>query len=424
MKSPPFRTLHALIEEGRPDGYPVAIDGERIVGWGEFSKLVQARRKGSHDVPRRVLLGEQSALNFLADLLAVIADGDIAVLPPNFQPQTLSALSSLPVPNNASLGSIELYTSGSSGEPKCVSKTLTQLESECRVQETCWGQVADDAIVIATTPYHHIYGLLFRLLWPLCAGRVFDNATMTDPAMLFQRLNQLKSVVLVSSPAHLSRLPLPTEQGSKASPPKLVFSSGGPLRADAAQHVLRLWGTSPVEIFGSTESGGIAWRRQTDEVYWTPLPGVQIDTAHDGALVIRSPFISEPAGHRMEDVAEIRNDGRFVLNGRLDRIVKIEEKRLSLPEMETWLALHASVSACAAAPIPIDGRTFVGVVVVTRADDLSDRKLLIAELREHLNQKFDAVLLPRRWRFVEQLPYNERGKLPVENLVALLTKAL
>jgi acyl-coenzyme A synthetase/AMP-(fatty) acid ligase len=40
----------------------------------------------------------------------------------------------------------------------------------------------------------------------------------------------------------------------------------------------------------------------------------------------------------MDDGIELMPDGRFRLLGRLDRVVKIEEKRLSLPEMEARLA--------------------------------------------------------------------------------------
>ena len=40
-------------------------------------------------------------------------------------------------------------------------------------------------------------------------------------------------------------------------------------------------------------------------------------------------------------------------------------------------------------------------------------------LRLHLADYFEPVLLPRRWRFVDQLPHNERGKLTQVALAAL-----
>ena len=50
----------------------------------------------------------------------------------------------------------------------------------------------------------------------------------------------------------------------------------------------------------------------------------------EGALRIASPYL--PAGHveQSADAAELQADGGFILRGRLDRIVKLEEKRVCL----------------------------------------------------------------------------------------------
>ncbi|HRE16020.1 MAG TPA: hypothetical protein PLW86_03000, partial [Rhodocyclaceae bacterium] len=75
--------------------------------------------------------------------------------------QELAAkLDAIPLP---SVPTLELFTSGSSGEPKRISKRLIQLEAECRVLESFWGGHIGQAAVLATVPHHHIYGLLFRV---------------------------------------------------------------------------------------------------------------------------------------------------------------------------------------------------------------------------------------------------------------------
>ncbi len=50
------------------------------------------------------------------------------------------------------------------------------------------------------------------------------------------------------------------------------------------------------------------------------------------------------------------------------------------------------------------------------------RKSLIKLLKELLREYFEAVVLPRRWRFVEQMPYNSQGKLPMDVLQAMFVK--
>ena len=44
-------------------------------------------------------------------------------------------------------------------------------------------------------------------------------------------------------------------------------------------------------------------------------------------------------------------------------------------------------------------------------------------LRRHLAAWYDAVLLPRHWRFVPTLPYDERGKLPQPALAGLFERS-
>ena len=425
-----YADLATLLREGRADDDLVALNANGDVRWAEFKARIAAI---AHQLPaqaQRQLLTETDPLDFAAHLLAVIAAGHTAVLPANFQAATLSNLAQrlddVPLPDTPA---IELFTSGSSGEPKRIVKPLAVLEAECRVLESQWGATIGKAVIVATVPHHHIYGLLFRLLWPLLAGRPFDALTASEPSTLHQRLTRCPHAVLVSSPAQLARLPELHELATFGPHPQLVFSSGGPLPAAVAEAFLAGWQRAPHEIFGSTETGGIAWRQQIDgDVAWTPLPGVRIDRDDDGALRVTSPFIADDASLRMEDGMEHCTDGRFVLTGRLDRIVKIEEKRLSLPDLEARLASHPWVASCAAAAIPSSNgrRTLIGAVVLAtpagQAALAEDRRQVSAALRAHLADHFDSVLLPRRWRFVEALPYNDRGKLPRDAIVALLNQ--
>lgn len=408
----------SLLRLDWPDAHVVARDGAHMATGGELRAAIERRRLPA--LPRRrILLQEKTPFDFLAALLAALTDDHVPVIPPNYQPQTLASFTNLAPPHEVTPQTLELYTSGSSGEPKCVRKTVRQFDAECDVLEQCWGGLASGTTTLATTPHHHIYGLLFRLLWPLTAGRPFDNTTIAEPTALVESLRETPSTLLISSPAHLSRLYQLLDLAALPQRPKLIFSSGGPLAAETAARYKRDWGTTPIEVFGSTESGGIAWRQHDLGERWQPLPKVVVDTDTDGALLVRSPFLPDDQPLRMEDAAEICADGTFLLRGRLDRIVKIEEKRLSLPEMEAWLTDHPAVASAAIAPLTLSGRTLVGAVVVAKSG-IPERKAMIDSLRQHLRQRFDTVLLPRRWRFVGELPCNERGKLALAEVTRLL----
>ena len=129
----------------------------------------------------------------------------------------------------------------------------------------------------------------------------------------------------------------------------------------------------------------------------------------------------------MDDAVELLPDGRFFLLGRLDRTVKIEERRLSLPDMEARLATHPWVTAVAL--VAVTGRRqSVGAVVILNEQGRQQlavvgRREATLILRKHLAAFFEPVLLPRRWTFQDQLPINERGKLTHASLNAVFRNA-
>ena len=431
MNRQTFTDLASLLRVGRPDDALVAHSAEGPVTWRTFAARVEAA--AARPSRGRHLLAENDPLDFAAALLAARKNGSTPVIPPNFQPGTHAEFSARIAADNAAAtpacAGIELYTSGSTGEPKRIAKRWEQLEAECAALEALWGPPLGKATVLATVPHHHIYGLLFRLLWPLLAGRPWVTTVCAEPTTLTLQLGEHPDALLVASPAHLDRLPALTDL-TTLSAPRCVFSSGGPLAAASARALRTAWGAAPFEVFGSTETGGIAWRQRThdDDDAWQPLPGVAVlgadaQTTETGALRLHSPFLPDAQAWLTDDAVEHLPDGRFRLLGRLDRTLKLEEKRLSLPAMEAHLCRHPWIAAAALTPLQRGSRTRLGAVVVLAAAGepalAEDRRALADALRRHLAAWYDNVLLPRHWRFVPALPYDERGKLPQPALARL-----
>ncbi|WLG68685.1 AMP-binding protein [Pseudomonas brassicacearum] len=316
---------------------------------------------------------------------------------------------------------LSLCTSGSSGEPKRIEKTLRQLSNEVQALEHLWGADLGPACMIGSVATQHIYGLLFRVLWPLCAGRAFVRRQLAFPEDLQRASREQPTFAWVASPALLKRM------GDNLDWPALscvrrVFSSGGALPPEAAQSLQQRLGQWPTEIFGSSETGGIAWRQGSG--LWQPFADVELSQDSDGALLIASPYL--PAGHveHTADAARIAEDGRFELLGRLDRIVKLEEKRISLPMLEQALVAHDWVSEARLGVVQ-ENRASLGALLVLsdaglRALRNQGRRAVTEGLRRHLSEHCETLALPRRWRWLRQLPLNPQGKLPQAEVEALL----
>ncbi|MDP9533278.1 AMP-binding protein [Pseudomonas protegens] len=391
---------------------------------------------------RRLALHLEDAVDLAVALLGAWRAGVSVLLPADLQAQTrqrwaadvdlwltdqdppLQPLQAAPLePAELDLDAcqLSLCTSGSSGEPKRIEKNLRQLANEVSALEQLWGADLGPAWIIGSVATQHIYGLLFRVLWPLCAGRPFVRRQLPFPEDLQRASRECPAFAWVASPALLKRMGDNLDWPA-LSPVRRVFSSGGALPAEAAsglQQRLQQW---PTEILGSSETGGIAWRQGPE--LWQPFAEVHLSQDSDGALLIASPYL--PPGHveHTADAARIAADGRFELLGRLDRIVKLEEKRISLPMLEQALEQHDWVAEARLGVIE-DNRAYLGALLVLSESGLhalrnQGRRHLTQALRQHMAGHCEALALPRRWRLLRQMPLNNQGKLPQAEVQALL----
>lgn len=306
-----------------------------------------------------------------------------------------------------------IYTSGSSGEPKAVTKTWAQLQAETTSLEQLFGLQLGDSVIVATVSHQHLYGLLFRVLWPLSAGRAFDSETAFFPEQLVEKTLRYPLTAWVSSPAHYKRTIEHMPWPKLAARLSALFSSGGILASEVAHELQIHVGKAVTEIFGSTETGGVAWRQQQEE--WQPLPGVEVRASEDGALAVRSAHLGHKDWQATDDGALFGSKGGFTLTGRRDRIVKIEENRISLPGVEWFLMQMPEFQDVAVLSLDMLGRQQVCAVVVLSPVGLEGVQLLgklafLQSIRRQLRNVLEPMAIPRQWRFLDLIPTNSQGK--------------
>lgn len=316
------------------------------------------------------------------------------------------------------------YTSGSTGEPKKIPRTLKQLLNE--VQGLSQSFTFDEhAIAIATVSHQHIYGLLFKLLLPLATGRSFYSPQMAFPEDVVQAQKQLEmlglSNYLISSPALLKRWT--TDVVLQHC--QMVFSSGGKLESGVRPFLNR----PIIEVLGSSETGGIAHRAQ-DEDAWTAFSNVAI-RIEDQQLMVKS-------NHAYEDDWITTGDGAawtdatcqtFKLMGRTDRIIKLEEKRLSLDAIEQSIQALDAVQQCHVLVLEHEHRQILGCIVVLKEDAREQLQQLgksafVGHLKQQLKDRLETIAIPRQWRFLNQLPQNSQSKLNKSYLQTLFKSML
>lgn len=406
-----------------------------------------------------------SGYDFLTVFLALALAGKKIVMPQNLQPQSAAELQphidalisdspldhiacpqsqahSLALAGQAAKESTELpseacfsqdvqlvlFTSGSTGAPTPIVKKLSDLEAELAALNRVFGATLGQRTVLSTVSHQHIYGLLHVILWPLARGAAFVDEVCHFPEPLAVRAVDHSGAVLVSSPTHLARLPCSEPFVRASESLSVIFSSGGLLKAEDARAMGKRCPAPIYEILGSTETGGVAWRQQRQSSFWQSLPGVKVSVNEAGLLQVSSEHMSMERCFTMGDKAELHDDGRFALHGRADLIAKVEGKRLSLTELEQRLEEHPWINEARAAVKR--GRRDEVVIVASVTNDAFEtinsagKRALNQRLREYLARYYEGPLLPRRWRFVTELPRNSQGKFPQADVLKLFEATL
>ena len=312
----------------------------------------------------------------------------------------------LPLPADASA---LLRTSGSSGAPRVIRKRFGQLHAEALTLIHAWSLHVLPATLIASVSHQHMYGLTFRVMVPLHAGLVLDRMPSRYPETLAEQTQMHEQCIWITSPALLQRLPDSMPWAALLPRLSRVVSAGGVLAEETRQGLLqRQWPLH--EIYGSTETGVIATRHRLS--CWTPLPGVRLQTDSENRLAVCSPWTD--GTEQTADIISRHDENSFTLLGRADRILKLEDKRISLSRVEQAALSHPYVSDIHCAPSPLTGR--LCAMVELSAEGIAvfrqhGRRRVIQAVSAQVRESVDPLAVPRHWRFPLALPRNAQSKI-------------
>ena len=448
-----YKYISSLKRDSRAADSTFAFDGcgdRDIKTWADFTADVSKVRQEVESRPEKAwLLNFEDSYYFMIALVAVMQGGKAAKISANRSQEFIkeictegvSFLTDIPADNAVLIqdaigrheddgkwvmfdpkkSDVDMYTSGTTGKPKISPKKFIQLEDEVNEFASQFLEKYDHAFVVRTVNHHHIFGLTFSLLLALMSGAPFRRNTVEFP----EELRALKAhrLAIIASPAFLKRLAGGKNEPVDFAETPFILSAGGLLPEDAAaetERVLKYW---PTEIYGSTETGCMAHRQSKNGPLYKPFPHNVITLNQDGCLHVESPYIYDEGGFSTADLIKLEDDGRFTLLGRIDSIVKIEEKRISLPEVEmrlrqTGLVQDVRVIAMAGK------RQYLAAAIALNLDGKEKFKgaaklEMNRFFRNFLSQYLESTVIPKRWRFPERLPQDAMGKIKTADIKAL-----
>lgn len=431
-----IRLSHSATEDGAADDL-VAWRAGRPLQRGELRRQIAGVAHRYTEIRAAALVCEDS-FTFLAGFFGLLHAGARVVLPLSTEKGVLATLSdsfdtvltdtdiqaaadhggNAVLPLDPEARQIDFFTSGSTGAPKRIPKSLAMFAREAALLEEAFGAEIPPGQVFATVPHQHMFGLPFKLMWPLASGRPFVAETygLWEPLLA----DLTAGAMLISSPAHLNRI-AGLEPLAAAHRPARIFTAGAPLPLASSLQAEEILGVRPTEIFGSSETGAFATRTQTTGVEpWRLLPGVAIRCDETGKLAVSTPVVGTEWIEMADVVVPV--EGGFQYRGRADRIVKVEGKRVNLINVEDALRTLPRIQT--AAVVALQNPLRIGAAVTLSNAGQEDLRRLGAfrlgrALRQDLHGRIDPAGLPRQWRFVEALPTHVLGKRRDSDIVAL-----
>ncbi len=328
-----------------------------------------------------------------------------------------------------------LFTSGTTGLPKAVGISHAQLSARITGFATPFRADQAPAIGIMCVPFFHVGGSL-GMLGSLYSGNtsvVQDRFDAGEWLRLVQT-HRVSSAFLV--PTMLRRILDHPDFGS-TDLTSLVAVAYGAAAAPVAL-VRRAMAALPhvafANVFGQTETLGAYTTLLPDDhrdpkrvgSVGRPLPGVEVrvvnpDTGIDievggvGELWVNTSQNVTEGWLHTGDLGRQDSDGYIYPSGRLTDTINRGGEKFGPIEVEEAIRTHPAVSDVAVAGIVDDemGQR-VGAAVVARSP------VTLEELRSHCRELIAYFKLPERLMIVDQIPYNDTGKINRRQLAALI----
>ncbi|SEA04546.1 AMP-binding protein [Alkalimonas amylolytica] len=243
-------------------------------------------------------------------------------------------------------------TSGSTGSPTSHLHSWQHIEAEAAALAECLAAKRPIQRVVSWLPLHHLYGFMVAVALPACAGIPRNYGSN-------QALPELRSGdLLVTVPPRWDFL----ARSGKTWPAQVLgVSSTGPLADTTVASLLQHDLTGLLDIYGSTETGGIATRWWPESSYQLLAHWQRLDSQH----IKRR---GDTSGTPLMDQLHWLSECTFQLHGRLDDVISIGGINVSPTRVAERLRALSSVQECAVRPTGPDAQRRLKAFVVPAVD--------------------------------------------------------
>lgn len=347
-----------------------------------------------------------------------------------------------PVDEGKDATAILLYTTGTTGDPKGVMLTHSNLIFAARASAELRDLSPRDH-VYGALPLTHVFGVASMLMASAHAGAMVELATRFDPKQLLLALSNGTTVMPAVPQMHALLMAQAKAEGQAllgSDTLRYVSSGAAPLDPAWKRNAEAFYGLPLQNGYGMTEStAGISGTRNAigdpDTSAGPPLPGIEIsldlslgEDPDVGEVLTRGPHVMKgyfrspgataaaitPDGWlRTGDLGRIDADGRLHIVGRAKELIIRSGFNVYPPEVEAALNDHPEVVQSAVIGRTIDGDEQVLAFVQARAPGAVSEE----DLRAFVSDRLAGYKRPSHILLVDALPAAATGKILKHHLL-------
>ena len=311
-------------------------------------------------------------------------------------------------------GCVYKVTSGTTARPRAIAFTAEQLVADCDQVCQTMGIRADD-LNFGVVSFSHSYGFS-NLITPLiCRGVRLVAASDALPRAIERALGLTGATVLPAVPAMFRGL---LSADSLPDSLRLCIVAGAPLDPVLAREFREKLGQKIHAFYGASECGGICYDASGELIesagfVGQPLQGVSVEMSDDpgGAkILVRSAAIgigmrNATGGFEPPDLL-VRESNGFRIAGRESDFINVAGRKVNPLEIEQVLVRFSGVWEAVVCGVEDPSRGEEICVLIAAVTPLD-----ASSLRRHCAARVASWKVPRRFRFVSEIPRNDRGKI-------------
>jgi long-chain acyl-CoA synthetase len=294
----------------------------------------------------------------------------------------------------AGSGGIGFRTSGSTGKRKFVIHEFDDLAQEI---ESLASIFSDRSRVVSVVAGHHIYGFLFTVLLPLRLGvTVVDARAHASPTM---RTILNPGDLLVAFPTYWQSL-----AGSRWPEDVTGVTSGAPCSRELGEVLYANGLGRLVDVYGSTETGGIAWREDGNRPFRL-MPHITRDDEHN----VRKATGGSSRSYALPNHVTWEGPDLLTPRSRKDGAVQIGAVNVYLDAVCAVLLAHPGVADAEVRLMRPDEGERIKAYIVAR-DAAGSSEQLRRDLEAWVTSRLQPLERPRAYTFGTAVPTSAMGK--------------